>query len=390
MVLVMQRVHEDDLAGHLLEKGGWSLLRLPAIATEAEAVALGQGRVHRRAPGELLEPGRLSMAELEEARRHLGAQLFEAQYQQDPIPAGGTLIKADWLATYAGPPPGPDGFPEVVQSWDVASKAGGGNDWSVCTSWGLRDGRYWLLDVRRVRLEFPDLLRLAAGLAEEHAAARVLVEDASSGTALAQALPAQTRARRGADPAEARQAGAGAAGVRGVRGRPGAAAGAGAVGGRVPARAAGLPRRAARRPSGQHHPVPDLGGGAAQAQAADPDRGHLHPQPAGLDFASGRRLAPLVTMGRRALAPSRVLPRGRHWTGEPPRSHRTHRGVAPRWPVGSEAVAGRKSPPAFSGGIARLRRPNCALWARPDRPARPAVVVARLPRQIGCPIRMPA
>ena len=88
VVLVMQRVHEDDLAGHLLEKGGWSLLRLPAIATEAEAVALGQGRVHRRAPGELLEPGRLAMAELEEARRHLGAQLFEAQYQQDPVPAG--------------------------------------------------------------------------------------------------------------------------------------------------------------------------------------------------------------------------------------------------------------------------------------------------------------
>jgi predicted phage terminase large subunit-like protein len=194
VVLVMQRVHEDDLAGHLLEKGGWSLLRLPAIAAEAEAVALGQGRVHRRAPGELLEPGRLAMAELEEARRHLGAQLFEAQYQQDPIPAGGTLIKADWLATYAGPPPGPGTFAEVVQSWDVASKAGGGNDWSVCTSWGLRDGRYWLLDVRRVRVEFPDLLRLAAGLADEHAAARVLVEDASSGTALAQALPSQVQA----------------------------------------------------------------------------------------------------------------------------------------------------------------------------------------------------
>ena len=45
-----------------------------------------------------------------------------------------------------------------------------------------------------MHLEFPDLLRLAVGLAEEHAAARVLVEDASSGTALAQALPAQTRA----------------------------------------------------------------------------------------------------------------------------------------------------------------------------------------------------
>jgi hypothetical protein len=116
VVLVMQRVHEDDLAGHLLEKGGWSLLRLPAIAAEAEEVALGRGRVHRRAPGELLEPGRLAMPELEEARRHLGAQLFEAQYQQDPVPAGGALIRAEWLAaTYAGPPvTGPDEAPKSV------------------------------------------------------------------------------------------------------------------------------------------------------------------------------------------------------------------------------------------------------------------------------------
>jgi hypothetical protein len=135
VVLAMQRVHEDDLAGHLLEKGGWSQLRLPAIAAEAEEITL--------------EPQQLTAAQLEEVRRHLGSHLFEARYQQDPIPAGGTLIKAEWLVGYTGVPDTAGGFAEVVQSWDVASKAGGHNDWSICTTWGIRDGTYWLLDVRR-------------------------------------------------------------------------------------------------------------------------------------------------------------------------------------------------------------------------------------------------
>ena len=289
VVLVMQRVHEDDLAGHLLEKGGWSLLRLPAIATEAEEVALGQGRVHRRAPGELLEPGRLAMAELEEARRHLGAQLFEAQYQQDPVPAGGTLIKADWLATYAGPPPGPDGF--SGGGAELGRGEQGGRGQRLVGLHHLGPARRALLAARRAagpaRVPGPAAPGRRAGRGARRrpraGGGRELGHRAGAGAARADA------GRGGADPAPARQAGAGATGVGGVRGRPGAAAGAGAVGGRVPARAAGLPGRAPRRPGGQHHPVPDLGGGAAQAEAADPDRGHLHPQPAGLDFASGRR-----------------------------------------------------------------------------------------------------
>ena len=194
VVLVMQRVHEDDLSGHLLEKGGWSLLRLPAIATEAEEIGLGRGRLHRRAPGALLEPGRLTLEQLEEARRHLGSHLFEAQYQQDPIPAGGTLIQAEWLRTGAAAPDS-GRFKQVVQSWDVAAKAAAGNDWSVCTTWGIQGKQYHLLDVLRVRLEFPALLRRALAQVERFRAQRILVEDASSGSALAQALRPAASAR---------------------------------------------------------------------------------------------------------------------------------------------------------------------------------------------------
>lgn len=191
IAVVMQRVHEDDLSGHLLERGGWYHLCLPAITTEDADIPLDARRVWRRRRGDLLEPGRLAAEHLEEARRHLGSHLFEAQYQQDPMPAGGTLIRAEWLR------PVPDGegrdndcFEQVVQSWDVASKVGGKNDWSVCTTWGVRRRQYVLLHVLRERLEFPDLLHRAAEIAQRFSAHRILVEDASSGSALAQALRA--------------------------------------------------------------------------------------------------------------------------------------------------------------------------------------------------------
>lgn len=191
IAVVMQRVHEDDLSGHLLDKGGWRHLCLPATATEDADIPLDAHRVWRRRQGDLLEPGRLAADQLEEARRHLGSHLFEAQYQQDPMPAGGTLIRAEWLR------PVPDGekrdderFEQVVQSWDVASKAGGKNDWSVCTTWGVRKRQYFLLHVLRERVEFPDLLHRAAAIAQRFSAHRILVEDASSGSALAQALRA--------------------------------------------------------------------------------------------------------------------------------------------------------------------------------------------------------
>lgn len=89
-----------------------------------------------------------------------------------------------------GERPDDERFDQVVQSWDVASKAGGQNDWSVCTTWGLRGRQYFLLHVLRERLEFPDLLHRAAEIAQRFSAHRILVEDASSGSALAQALRA--------------------------------------------------------------------------------------------------------------------------------------------------------------------------------------------------------
>jgi predicted phage terminase large subunit-like protein len=192
IVLVQQRLHENDLAGHLLASaagtdGGWTHLNLPAIAETPERVPLEAGGVHRREPGDLLQPERQPRALLDRLLREMGSYAFAAQYQQRPAPLGGGLVQWKWFQRYRNPPPkGPGG--QVVQSWDTALKAGTAHDWSVCTTWLRQDHRSWLLDLVRERLEFPDLKGRVAQEARRHQADLVLIEDQGAGTALIQDL----------------------------------------------------------------------------------------------------------------------------------------------------------------------------------------------------------
>jgi predicted phage terminase large subunit-like protein len=188
IIVVMQRVHLNDLTGHLLENSaGWELLNLPAIAEAEETVAIGEGKLHLRRAGEALHPEREPLEVLENLRRELGSDVFAAQYQQSPVPPGGAMIRREWLRYY-------DKAPErsyrakIIQSWDTAAKDGAQNDWSVCTTWMLADNHYYLIDLTRGRYEYPRLKETAVALAQKHRPNCVLIEDASTGTALAQEL----------------------------------------------------------------------------------------------------------------------------------------------------------------------------------------------------------
>src|SRR5262245_23687669 len=195
IVLIMQRLHVDDLVGHVLEKDEpWTHLNLPAIAEQDEEIPLGDGRVYRRKAGELLHPEHEPMNVLEEQKAAMGSQAFSAQYQQAPIPEGGALIRGDWFRTY---PRAPERVPgeRVVQSWDTATKAGTTNDYSVCTTWLMRGKDRYLLDVFRKRLEYPDLRRKILSHAAAHAATAVLIEDAGTGAPLIQDLRREGKLR---------------------------------------------------------------------------------------------------------------------------------------------------------------------------------------------------
>jgi predicted phage terminase large subunit-like protein len=115
---------------------------------------------------------------------------FVAQYQQDPQPFSGIIVKREWLKSYE---PGdlPKQFDKIIQSWDTANKDTELSNYSVCTTWGLKTQLMFLLDVYRHKLEFPDLKRAVRELAELHRAKIVLIEDKASGSSLIQELRAE-------------------------------------------------------------------------------------------------------------------------------------------------------------------------------------------------------
>ena len=103
------------------------------------------------------------------------------------MPLEGNLIKRDWFRFYDHlPPPGPGDH--VVQSWDIAMMTGEANDFSVCTTWRMTKADYYLIDVFRARLQYPDLRRKIASLVARYRAETILIEKAGPGMTLLQDL----------------------------------------------------------------------------------------------------------------------------------------------------------------------------------------------------------
>jgi predicted phage terminase large subunit-like protein len=188
IIIVMQRVHLNDLTGFVTgNPNEWTVLSLPAIAETDEVIEIGDGDFHRRGAGEPLHPERESLETLKKLRTELGPEVFTAQYMQSPVPPGGLMIKREWLRYYDRPP-GRTHATKVIQSWDTAAKGGAHNDWSVGTTWLIDNKRYYLLDMVRGRFEYPLLRETVLASAARFQPDTILIEDASTGTALAQEL----------------------------------------------------------------------------------------------------------------------------------------------------------------------------------------------------------
>ena len=188
IINVAQRLHPDDLTGLMLEEKGWKNLSLPAIAETDEIIPLMNGRSHLRRQGDVLHPERESKSLLDRIKANLGSAVFEAQYQQNPLPADSDLIRRAWFRTYADVDFAGGRSIEVVQSWDVATSDKETADWSVCTTWWVKDDVYYLIDVFRARLRYPDLKRKIVSLAQTYGCTCVLIENKGTGQALIQEL----------------------------------------------------------------------------------------------------------------------------------------------------------------------------------------------------------
>lgn len=188
IVVIMQRLHEKDLTGHLLEKGGeWEHLCLPAIAEDRQVIHFPMsGRTLVREPGDLLWPEREGPKEIEAAKLALRSYGFAGQYQQRPSPMEGGIFKRGWWKFYKEPPAR---FDEMLQSWDCSFKSASTSDYVVGQVWGRVGGEFYLLDQVRDRMDFTETLQAVRALTAKWPKARSkLIEDKANGQAVIDAL----------------------------------------------------------------------------------------------------------------------------------------------------------------------------------------------------------
>jgi predicted phage terminase large subunit-like protein len=187
VIVTMQRLHQNDLSGILIEKG-WPSLAIPAIATETHTYAISENDTYTRPIGELLQPQRDTLETYKTKEREIGSRPWAAQFQQDPTPPEGNVIKATWLRRYDFSP-AERKFRQIVLACDPAGKNGIRNDFTAIVICGFDENKaVYLLHVARGHWTLVQMRDRIKVLAREWNVNRVLIEDAASGMGLIQIL----------------------------------------------------------------------------------------------------------------------------------------------------------------------------------------------------------
>lgn len=240
-VVIMQRLHEEDLTGHILQRGGYEHLCLPSefeperrSRTFILDPALGEKKRFWEDPrterGELLFPSLFTGEVLADLKTVLKEDGYAGQHQQRPTPAEGGMFKrwywrywchegqqlppvrvqlpgGDWQEIPAVPLP--KSFPRVAQSWDMSFKDTQGSDYVVGQVWGAKGADRFLLDQVRDRLAFSATVEALKRLSKAWPQARAkFVEDKANGPAvishLKSEIPGLIAVNPGGDNKEAR------------------------------------------------------------------------------------------------------------------------------------------------------------------------------------------
>ena len=185
MVVVQQRLHQDDLIGRLRDEGGWDYLEMPGECVERQVFDLGDGETWAFNPGDLLFEERFNRAALEQLFWDLGEGPYNAQILQRPSPPGGALFKLKHFQRYET---APLRYEAIHQSWDPAIVDTETAAFSVCTTWGIIGRKLYLLDVLRKRLDFHKIEPAILHMKEKYNASSVVLETSGVGIAIGNAI----------------------------------------------------------------------------------------------------------------------------------------------------------------------------------------------------------
>ena len=228
-VIIMQRLHEQDLSGHVLARdgtdaalGGYDHICLPSEYDAKLRMPTSIGWTDPRTqPGELLFPELFPRPVIEQAKRNLLSD-FSGQHQQDPVPADGNTFKPRWWRfwipadrldlrlrpitvqvdgeyftcpirelphTLAELREQPNLFDQAAQSWDMTFKASKAGSFVVGQVWASKGSDHYLLDQLRERLDMPASVEAVKAMTLKWPfVSGKLIEDKANGPAIMQTL----------------------------------------------------------------------------------------------------------------------------------------------------------------------------------------------------------
>ena len=182
IVVIAHRISEDDLPGHVLQKGGWQQLKLPLIATRSHTYDLEGGEVWNREKGELLRPDAFTKRDIERLRASKQPG-FETLQQQNPGGSDRLRIEAKYFRSFSLAELQVGEVP-VVLSIDPGQKGGPTNSCSVIQAWAPKDGAHLLLDQWREHATYGDFRSAARWFIRKYRPSVVLIEATGLGPAL--------------------------------------------------------------------------------------------------------------------------------------------------------------------------------------------------------------
>jgi len=198
IILVQQRLHENDMPGFLLSGGSefdFFHLNLPAINES------GPSEYDPRQRGEALWPSKHSIEDLERMRI-ADAMTFAGQYQQRPAPAEGNIFK--WFQFYTELP---IDINQKIHSWDFTFKKSKHSDYVVGTNWGsTRNGDHYLIDLVRAKMSFTESLQAIKLFCKKHSDYRsVLIEAKANGEAIIDSIKNEVKNVIAINPTESKE-----------------------------------------------------------------------------------------------------------------------------------------------------------------------------------------
>ena len=193
LIIVMQRLHLNDLTGFVEAGGGFKKLALPAIARQREVISLRGGRTHVRQAGEALQPERESLETLNAMRDQVGPATFAAQYQQDPASPDGAQFKKAWFQRTREISDAWQQRCEAFISIDAAASTSETADYTAISLVLVGHGQFVVLRAERGRWDYEALLErakhwVAVLRARVGRPITFLIEAASAGISLYQTL----------------------------------------------------------------------------------------------------------------------------------------------------------------------------------------------------------